>query len=139
MGPGGSRGLQTRCGSPRGGLGGFDSHTPPPNVYPRTRSLNRRWIMADTRIACVQMDVAIGNVEENRRRIIARLREAAASDARLVIFPECALTGYCFDSLAEAAPFAEPSDGPSARAIAEACREANTHAVFGFIERAGNS
>src|SRR5690349_11354041 len=32
MGPGGSRGLQTRCGSPRGGLGGFDSHTPPPNI-----------------------------------------------------------------------------------------------------------
>src|SRR5262245_54764726 len=30
-GPGGSRGLQTRCGSSRGGLGGFDSHTPPPN------------------------------------------------------------------------------------------------------------
>ena len=30
MGPGGLRGLQTRCGSPRGGPGGFDSHTPPP-------------------------------------------------------------------------------------------------------------
>ncbi|MFL6214818.1 MAG: carbon-nitrogen hydrolase family protein [Blastocatellia bacterium] len=95
--------------------------------------------MADTRIACVQMDVAMGNVEENRRRIIARLGEAAAQDAQLVIFPECALTGYCFDSLAEAAPFAEPLDGASARAIAEACREANAHAVVGFIERAGDS
>jgi predicted amidohydrolase len=95
--------------------------------------------MADTRIACVQMDVAIGNVEENRRRIITRLREAAASGARLVIFPECALTGYCFDSLAEAAPFAEGLDGASARVISDGCREANTHAVVGFIERAGDS
>src|SRR5689334_11651783 len=95
--------------------------------------------MADTRIACVQMDVAMGNVEENRRRIIAYLREAAASDAQLVIFPECALTGYCFDSLAEAAPYGEPLDGPSAQAISEACREANAHAVVGFIERAGDS
>jgi hypothetical protein len=30
MGPGGFRGLQTRSGSSRGGLGGFDSHTSPP-------------------------------------------------------------------------------------------------------------
>jgi predicted amidohydrolase len=94
--------------------------------------------MAETRIACVQMDVAMGNVEENCRRIIARLREAAARDARLVIFPECALTGYCFDSLAEAAPYGEPLDGPSAQAIADACREANAHAVVGFIERSGD-
>jgi hypothetical protein len=30
MGSGGFRGLQTRSELPRGGLGGFDSHTPPP-------------------------------------------------------------------------------------------------------------
>ena len=93
--------------------------------------------MADTRIACVQMDVAIGNVAANRRQIVARLREAAAHDAQLVIFPECALTGYCFDSLAEAMPFAEPLDGESAQAIAAACRETGLHAVVGFIERFG--
>ncbi|HKQ08630.1 MAG TPA: carbon-nitrogen hydrolase family protein [Blastocatellia bacterium] len=93
--------------------------------------------MADTRIACVQMDVAIGDVAANRQQITERLREAAAHDAQLVIFPECALTGYCFDSLDEAAPFAEPLDGPSAQAIAAACREADVHAIAGFIERQG--
>src|ERR1044072_1760804 len=95
--------------------------------------------MANTRIACVQMDVAIGNVEENRRRLIARLREAATGGAQLAIFPECALTGYCFDSLGEAAPFAESADGPSARAIADTRREAHAYAVVGFIERAGDN
>src|SRR5581483_3675440 len=94
-------------------------------------------IMADTRIACVQMDVAIGDVAANRQQIIERLREAAAHGAQLVIFPECALTGYCFDSLEEAAPFAEPLDGPSAQAIAAACREAQVYAIAGFIERQG--
>jgi predicted amidohydrolase len=93
--------------------------------------------MADTHIACVQMDVAIGNVTVNRQQIIARIHEAAAHSAQLVIFPECALTGYCFDSLAEAASFAEPLDGPSAQAIAAACRETDLHAVVGFIERLG--
>lgn len=93
--------------------------------------------MAQTTIACVQMDCELGNVAANRDRIVARLREAARSGAEFVIFPECALTGYCFESLAEAARAAEPADGPSAQIIAAACRETGAHAVVGFIERAG--
>jgi predicted amidohydrolase len=45
------------------------------------------------------MDVEIGDVEANRARIIERIKEAARSNAQLIIFPECALTGYCFESL----------------------------------------
>ena len=81
------------------------------------------------------MDIEIGNREANRRKIVGRIHEAAEQSSQLVIFPECALTGYCFESLEEAAPFAEPVDGPSASIIAEACRETNTHAVVGFIEK----
>lgn len=91
--------------------------------------------MAKTRIACVQMDIAIGDVEANRRNIVDRLRSAADKGAKLVIFPECALTGYCFESLEEAAPFAEPLDGLSAQTIVEACRETGVYAVVGFIEK----
>ncbi|MFL6209619.1 MAG: carbon-nitrogen hydrolase family protein [Pyrinomonadaceae bacterium] len=93
--------------------------------------------MAQTTIACVQMDCELGNVALNRERIVAQLTEAARRAAEIVIFPECALTGYCFDSLAEAEQFAEPADGESAQIIAEACRATGTHAVVGFIERAG--
>jgi predicted amidohydrolase len=93
--------------------------------------------MAETTIACVQMDCGLGDVEANRRAIVGRLREAAARGAELVVFPECAATGYCFDSLAEAAPFAEPLEGATARAVAAACRETGAHAVVGFIERDG--
>lgn len=85
------------------------------------------------------MDVAIGDVEANRRGIVERMQAAAESGAELVIFPECALTGYCFDSLEEATPFAEPIDGPSSEAIAEACRETGAYAVTGFIEKDGSS
>jgi predicted amidohydrolase len=94
--------------------------------------------MGKTKIACVQMDVAIGNVEANRQEILKRLSEAAEQGARLVLFPECALTGYCFDSLDEAAQFAEPIDGRSSEAIAEACRETGAYAVVGFIEKDGS-
>ena len=93
--------------------------------------------MAKTTVACVQMDCEIGNQKANRQKIVARIREAVERSAQLVILPECALTGYCFDSLAEAAQFAEPLDGPSAQVIADACRETGTHSVVGFIEADG--
>ena len=92
----------------------------------------------NTKIACVQMDVSIGNVETNRQTIVDRIRTAAESRAQLVIFPECALTGYCFESLEEAIPFAEPLNGPSATAFVEACKATDTHAVVGFIEKDGS-
>jgi predicted amidohydrolase len=93
--------------------------------------------MKKTKIACVQMDVTLCEVEKNLRTVIDRLHTAVANGADLVIFPECSLTGYCFESLEEAAPFAESIDGPSASAIAAACTETGAHAIVGFIEKDG--
>jgi predicted amidohydrolase len=93
--------------------------------------------MTKTTIACVQMDCEIGRVTQNRERIIKHLRATAERGAQLVVFPECALTGYCFESLTEAAEFAEAAEGASAQALAAACRETGAHAVVGFIERDG--
>ena len=93
--------------------------------------------MAQTKVACVQMDVVIGDVNANRETILDRLRAATGSGAQLAIFPECALTGYCFESLEEASPFAERIDGPSSDAFAKACRDTGIHAVIGFIEKDG--
>ena len=91
--------------------------------------------MTTTRIACVQMDVEIGNPRANCLKIVNHIRAAADRSVHLAIFPECAVTGYCFDSLEEASPFAEKLDGPSAEAIATACRDTGLHAIVGFIER----
>lgn len=95
--------------------------------------------MGKTKIACVQMDVTIGDVQANRREIVLRLSEATDAAAELVIFPECALTGYCFNSLGEATPFAEAIDGPSSEAIAAACHKTGAYAVVGFIEKDGSN
>ena len=94
--------------------------------------------MAKTNIACVQMDCLLGQSSVNREKIVSWIRKAAECDAKLVAFPECALTGYAFDSLEEAAPLAESLEGPSSQAIAAACRETGIYAVTGFIESAGN-
>ncbi len=90
------------------------------------------------KVACVQIDCELGNVAANRQKIIERLRVAADAGAQLAIFPEAAISGYCFDSFAEAAQFAEPIDGESARALTAACKETGAHAVVGFIERDGD-
>ena len=94
--------------------------------------------MAKTNIACAQIDCVLGDPKTNRTKIISSIRAAAERDAKLILFPECALTGYSFDSLEEAIPFAEPLNGPSAQAIAEVCYETSVYAAVGFIETDGN-
>lgn len=90
------------------------------------------------RVAAVQMDPKLGDVAHNRHQILGRFREATANGATLVVFPECALTGYGFDSREEALEVAEPIPGPSLRTIAVACADRKAHAVVGLLERDGD-
>jgi predicted amidohydrolase len=94
--------------------------------------------MAKTNIACAQIDCVLGDPTTNLQKIISTIRSAAERDAQLVMFPECALTGYAYNSLEEAIPFAEPIDGPSSQALADVCRETGAYAVVGFIEAAAD-
>ncbi len=89
------------------------------------------------KIAGVQMDVALADKERNLQTIEDRLREAVRHGAQLVVFPECAVTGYCFESLAEAQAVAEPMDGPSVRRLEAMCREYDVFAVVGTVEADG--
>lgn len=57
-------------------------------------------------IACVQTDVSFANVDENIHRVSQWLEQAASSNAEFVVFPECMLSGYAFDSRDEALPHA---------------------------------
>src|SRR5215210_7004701 len=94
--------------------------------------------MSTIRVAAVQMEPKLGEVAANRHAILARLREAARGGARLVVFPECALTGYGFASRDEALEMAEPIPGPSLHRLATACAELGTFAVAGLLERDGD-
>lgn len=90
------------------------------------------------KIAAVQMDIRIGEVDLNLSAIEERLRETAAAGASLTIFPECAVTGYCFSSLDEARPFTEEIPGPSTQRLATLCAELDVSIVFGMLERDGD-
>jgi predicted amidohydrolase len=91
--------------------------------------------MPTWKIAGVQMDCRLGDRRANLERMQAGLHEAAGQGARLVVFPECALTGYGFDSKDEAWPHGETLPGPASDAVVDVCRRLGVWAVFGLLER----
>ena len=70
--------------------------------------------MATWKIAGVQMDCRLGEPRHNLEVVRSELRRAAGQGARLVVFPECVLTGYAFDCREEAWPLAQTLPGPPA-------------------------
>ena len=90
------------------------------------------------KIAGAQMDVKLGEIQTNLTNMKLKMEQAAEKGAQLIAFPECATTGYCFESLAEAKRFAEPTDGPSIAAMIEACKQHDMFAVFGYLELDGD-
>ncbi len=89
------------------------------------------------KIAGVQMDVTIGDVDGNIQNIIERFRTTNSENAKLTVFPECALTGYCFNDLEEAKQFAESVPGPATDRLAAACKDLNAYMVVGMLELDG--
>ncbi|MEW4488857.1 carbon-nitrogen hydrolase family protein [Thalassoglobus sp. JC818] len=85
------------------------------------------------RVAAVQMDVKIGAPEQNLASMLDAFGTARQNGAELVIFPECALTGYCFESAEESLPFAEELSGPAVSTFQKKLQELGGAAVFGML------
>ncbi len=82
------------------------------------------------RVAVAQISPTLGNVQANLRMHLARIEEARAASADLLVFPELSLTGYYLrDQVHEVA---EPPDGPTLRAVGEAAGDMAV--CLGFVE-----
>lgn len=91
------------------------------------------------KIALVQMDVQLGAPVTNLAEMLERLKEARQQQAELTIFPECGLTGYCFDSREEAFTFAQTIPGPATEEFTSALQSLGGYAVFGMLEKDGDA
>jgi predicted amidohydrolase len=89
------------------------------------------------RVAVAQIEPALGENERNLSVCLARLEEAAAAGAELLVLPECAVPGYVFESADEARPYAEEIPGPATEALAAACGRLGVHVVCGVLELDG--
>ena len=90
------------------------------------------------KIASVQMDPRLMQVEENLASMMSAARKASQNQAKLIVFPECSLTGYVFSSREEALPYAETIPGPSTEALLSICQELGVYIVFGLLEKEGD-
>lgn len=91
--------------------------------------------MAETwTVAGVQMGCTLADPAANRAAVVRKLNEAADRGAKLVVFPECILAGYGFESRAHALASAEPLPGPTTDALARECARLGVWAVVGLLE-----
>jgi predicted amidohydrolase len=90
-------------------------------------------------VAAAQIEPKLGEKERNLETCIARMEEAAAAGAQLVVLPECAIPGYMWDSADEAVPFAEEIPGPSTELMEREARRLGLYVVCGLLERDGDS
>src|SRR5215470_14313603 len=65
------------------------------------------------RVAAIQYEPTLGEKEKNVTDLLRFVEEAAQHNARLIVLPEMATTGYCWVSRTEIAPFVEPIPGPT--------------------------
>ncbi len=91
-------------------------------------------MLEKVKIAAVQTNPEITRNKKNLENIQSGIRDAADHGAHLIVFPECALTGYMFTSRKEAIPFMETIPGPSTDKLANLCRELGVHVVIGLLE-----
>lgn len=69
--------------------------------------------LASYRVAAIQFEPVLGEKENNVTRLLRLVEEAATQGAKLLVLPEMATTGYCWQSRSEIAPSVEPIPGPT--------------------------
>ena len=89
------------------------------------------------RVAAVQMEPKLGRLDSNLDQILNWLEPAAMAGAKLVVFPECALSGYGFSSREEGLAHAVSLDSAPLRSVVEACKRHQCYCIFGLLERDG--
>ena len=93
------------------------------------------------RAASVQFESLPGDKDANFRKLEAFTEQAAAQGVRLVVFPECCITGYWFIrnlTVAQLAQLAEPiPDGPSTRRLIALARKHRITIGAGLVEATG--
>jgi predicted amidohydrolase len=90
------------------------------------------------RAAVVQTNPALGDAGGNLANCLAELEAGAAAGCELLVFPECAVSGYMFAERDAALACAEAIPGPATDALAQACARLRVHCVIGLLERDGD-
>jgi predicted amidohydrolase len=86
------------------------------------------------RVAAIQYEPTLGEKEKNVCDLLRLVEEAAKHEARLIVLPEMATTGYCWESRAEIAPHVEPIPGPTTARFQQLATEYACFIALGLAE-----
>lgn len=86
------------------------------------------------KIAGAQMDIDIGDAEANLASMQRLATTATENGAELVVFPECTLTGYCFDTFEDALAVSQPLSGDLVPRVVAMASQLQTRILFGMLE-----
>lgn len=93
----------------------------------------------DVKVACLQMDIKIGDIEANIEKSVKMINEAADNKAVLIVLPEMANSGYVFNNKEEAFKLAENiQDSGSIKSWSKVAYERNVYIVSGITEIDGS-
>lgn len=88
--------------------------------------------METIKVACVQMNCAMGDRETNLAKIVQVSEKAAADGVKIVCFPELSITGSLYEG---AYPHSETIPGPSSDTLLPVAREHDITIIAGTCER----
>jgi predicted amidohydrolase len=121
-------------------------------VYVRADDRDR---VSTVKVAAIQCSSDLGAVEDNRGKLTALVREAAANGAKIIVLPETSITGYLSQDLRinwhvrgrsldaafrgrDPAAFAEAVPGPSTNHFCSLAGELKVYLTIPLLERDGN-
>lgn len=87
------------------------------------------------KVAAVEFNPEIFEFDRNVERAVAVAREAAEQGARLIVFPEAALSGYIYRDLEQFLPYMDSVPGRGTNALEAVTREHNCYIAIGIAER----
>jgi len=91
------------------------------------------------RVAVLQMAAVDGNIAANLRQIVRAARAASAAEAKILVAPELALTGYAAAAAGGVVEFAQAPGGPVLAKLTELSTELGISFILGFPERDGTT
>jgi predicted amidohydrolase len=94
--------------------------------------------VATATVAAVQTNPRLRDVAFNLDGIERWTREAAGRGAGLVVFPECALNGYRYESAEDAWADAQTVPGPATERLTAVAAELDAFLAVGIVERDGD-
>lgn len=90
--------------------------------------------LSSFKVAAVQFNPVLGDVENNRCRMVNMLEDAADQGAKLIVFPEMASSGYVWEDRKEISPYVETIPGPTTEVLHTVAREYQCYVVVGLPE-----